>query len=892
MKKTIGFVFSHTHWDVEWFLPMRSYRFWLVELLERLIRDCAPRRDFRTFVLDGQVAPVEHYLALKPEKAPAIRRLVRAGKLAIGPFYTQFDEWLNSPEAIVRNCLHGQRQGRRLGRIMRAGYLPDNFGHPRQLPQILAGFELDNFIFMRGMPDKPRGMQDEFYWEGLDGTRVLCVHLGGSRSGYGSAMLLNRAADFTRLPHTTPYGDIFCGYESLAETTVGLDIDKCAQKLIDVARALRHNHPSGVVPLANGMDHVPPMPQIGEIISTANRRQSDIRFVQGDCAELVARVKKTTRKLPVFKGELWGARYHYLLTGTLTTRTYLKQANFQAEALLEKYAEPLGSLAAIHGQPYPEKLLQEAWGLLFLNQAHDSIHGSSVDPVHLEMEQRFEATRQIANGICHYALEHLGPLLAPMVDGRRRQIVAYNPVSAGNRDRLVELFVRAPNDDFHIEDQAGRSVPLQIVKNTPAPFQATHRVLFLAPARAPALAAFTVVPGRAPASAPLKASRHQIENEFLRVIFRKGRLEFYDKVAGRSFYNLNILEDEADAGDAWDFSPPRQKNRIYRSSEFLARCRLIEAGPLRATLLIETLMRVPRSLSGQKRSLEQAPLKIATRVSLLRGARRVEVTVELDNQARDHRLRLKCSPAIRSHSVKSQGHFGILERPLRAPPAGKNWAQPPPKTFPFREWLAVDDGQSGLALACRGLYEYEARATPRGVDLYVTLLRGIGQMSRPNLRTRPGDASPRLPIPQAQCLGFQRFEYAFIPYTCVPGAKAPFRPEVDDFLYPAIAHWQGKFSSRRPATLTAELFQLEPANLVISCFKRAQDGAGYILRFWENEGRPTMARLRLAAGVSRVFLCNLNEKVVKPLPWNGETIKLKVAPYKIITLKLKLREKP
>ncbi|MBI2437607.1 MAG: hypothetical protein HYV36_02180 [Lentisphaerae bacterium] len=514
------------------------------------------------------------------------------------------------------------------------------------------------------------------------------------------------------------------------------------------------------------------------------------------------------------------------------------------------------------------------------------------------------------SGLCHYALEHLGSLFPAMAEGRRPQIVVYHPVPAiakamalaelgqagkyaGAGARLVELFIHAPNDDFHIEDHEGNSLPLQIVKSGQMPYEATHQVLFLSPNRGQALEAFSVVPGRAATSTPFKNSSHEIENEFLRVAFRKGALTIYDKVARRSYPDLNILEDEADAGDAWDFSRPWGKNKIQRSSESPARCRLVEAGPVRATLLIETLMRVPaergtspRSLSGQKRSLEQASLKITTRISLLRGARWVGVAVEVDNQAQDHRLRLKCRTGIRSSRVKSQGHFGILERPLGARSAGKNWAQPPPVTFPFREWLAVDDGRSGLAIACPGLYEYEACATSRGVDLYVTLLRCVGQMCRPNLRARPGDASPRLPIPEAQCPGLQRFEYAFMPYDCAPDAKAPFLPEVNAFLYPAMAHWRGKVSAARPETLAAELFKLEPANLVVSCFKRAQDGAGYILRFWENEGRPTMARLRLAAKVRKVSLCNLNEKVVKPLQGNGEVIKLKVAPYKIVTLKL------
>ena len=65
MKKT-AFVFSHVHWDIEWYLPFRSFRFWLVKSLDRLIDPVAKQPGFKTFVYDGQVAPIDHYLKSSP----------------------------------------------------------------------------------------------------------------------------------------------------------------------------------------------------------------------------------------------------------------------------------------------------------------------------------------------------------------------------------------------------------------------------------------------------------------------------------------------------------------------------------------------------------------------------------------------------------------------------------------------------------------------------------------------------------------------------------------------------------------------------------------------------------------------------------------------------------
>ena len=91
VNKLIGFIMTAGHLDIEWYQPLRSYRFWTVEALEDL-KTAAKRDDFTTYVLDGQVFPLEEYLEVAPEDRELMRDLIKSGKLAVGPFYTQFDE--------------------------------------------------------------------------------------------------------------------------------------------------------------------------------------------------------------------------------------------------------------------------------------------------------------------------------------------------------------------------------------------------------------------------------------------------------------------------------------------------------------------------------------------------------------------------------------------------------------------------------------------------------------------------------------------------------------------------------------------------------------------------------------------------------------------------------
>ncbi len=910
MKKT-ALVFSHVHWDIEWYLPFRSFRFWLVKGLDRLIDPVSQQPGFKTFVFDGQVAPIDHYLEVRPEKESAIRKLVKNGKLSIGPFYTQYDEWLTGPEAIVRNCLYGNRRARAFGRVMKAGYLPDNFGHPAQMPQILDGFGLKSLIFMRGMPERPDAVGDQFHWVGLDGTRVLGVHL---RNTYCNAHAPGAKANAFWPPcfRAAAFGDSIQTPEFLHHAARNTDLKKGVEALVAAARKAEPGCHTGVIPLANGYDSAVAQETIAELIARANRKQDEFEFVHGNCEDLTKAILRRGAGLQEFTGELWGGKYQLLLTGAITTRSYLKQANFLSEALLERYAEPLSALASLDGAEWPARQLEEAWRWLFLNQAHDGIHGSSADPVHQEMVQRFNAARQIAVGLTHEALA----VLAARRDDKKATgglVLAFNPAGGAAEPAIVDTWLHGYDPARHvIVDASGTPLSVQVVANPwaadqesktaswapPWPDGNPTHVLVAGAVPPGGLAVMRMQEGKAPRTKQMgRLSESSIENEHLRVRFTRGALEVTDKATRRVYAGLNVIEDDADRGDAWDFSEPWLESPVLRSSDFPATCRLVESGPVRAMLEITTRMRVPKRLEGEKRSREKVDLVLVTQVSLSRGARRVEVSLTFDNQACDHRLRLKCPTGLPSETVLSQGHFGVQERPIRNPDEGKTgWSQPPPTTFHFREWVAVAVGGRGLAVACRGLHEYESRLGSTGVDLYVTLQRGYGRMGRAHFKTRAGATSPTIPTPGAQCLGTQTFDYAILPYAADSGAgRAPFATQARAFLYPPIAHQADpahilvdpalvKKGAR--GAVAAPAFRIEPENVCFSAFTRAAEDDGWILRFWENEGRETAVRLALAPAFGKVVETNLNEEAIRPVKVSGGRASLVIGSYKIVTLKL------
>src|SRR3990172_7148387 len=124
-RKRVYVVVSHTHWDREWYLPFEQFRARLVRTMDNLLDLLDRDPEFRHFVLDGQTVPLDDYLEVRPERRPDIERLVRAGRLLIGPNYVLPDEFLIGGESHIRNLQIGIRSAKAYGGALMVGYSPD-----------------------------------------------------------------------------------------------------------------------------------------------------------------------------------------------------------------------------------------------------------------------------------------------------------------------------------------------------------------------------------------------------------------------------------------------------------------------------------------------------------------------------------------------------------------------------------------------------------------------------------------------------------------------------------------------------------------------------------------------------------------------------------------------
>ncbi|MBF6589822.1 MAG: hypothetical protein IVW57_04730 [Ktedonobacterales bacterium] len=935
-EQTQLLVVPHTHWDREWYQTFQQFRMRLVGAVDRVLEVLEGDPSFRFFMLDGQTVVLEDYLAIRPENAGRLQALAHAGRLQVGPWYLQPDEFLVGGESLIRNLQIGMRMAEPYGGAMPVGYVPDTFGHIAQLPQILRGFGLDNAVLWRGVG--PEIEQSAFRWAAPDGTDVLVIWLS-HETGYSNAALLP------------------------------LDGEQMVARVGLIASALKPRATTNVLLLMNGSDHLAPQAGLPEALEAANThlREQEMHLFLGTLPEYVGIVREGAAPLSTHTGELRSSYRAHLLPGVYSARMWLKQRNAACEALLTCWAEPATTWAWALGEAHPTALLGLSWNYLLKNHPHDSICGCGIDQVHREMLPRFDQSEQIAEELTARALDALVRQVDTRAPDHAVPVVVFNS-GGGPRTDLVRCEAQLRVPEVEVVDGAGRVLPHQVLashseellrqevdkalvvsmlgiasdgqvlnyvitdvrvglapepglatievtvstRGTPNPaiieraradvqamalredittFRAIAREaprteLLLLARDVPAHGGQTLFlcpktergepePGTAsfPADQPggVHGTQGHLENAYLAVTVEaeSGALTLRDKSRGREYTGLNQIVDSGDVGDLYTYCPPASDWRITEPCR-LPLIELTESGPMRAVLRITRVYRLPVACTRERnaRSGETVECAVVSEVMLAADARRVEIRTTVENQARDHRLRVLFPVPFVVESADAEGVFEVARRPTRqpTPPSGDwaDWAEVPVDTHPQKRFVSVGEMGRGLAVLNRGIAEYEVlpRDERQGSVIALTFLRCVEWLSRNDLVTRKGHAGPALQTPEAQGIGTHIFEYALVPHAGTWYAEdALVIREAEAFEVPMRACVAEAHTG--PLAPAWSFVEAAPAGLRVSAVKRAERGDGVVVRVHNPRAEPVAAELALALPFRGVRTVTLNEEDVR-----------------------------
>ncbi len=856
MKRFTLLVVPHTHWDREWYAPFEVMRARLVRMMDRLLDVLEAHPEIPCFLLDGQTICVDDYLEVRPEQRPRLEKLVREGRLVVGPNYVLPDEFLIGLESHIRNLMLGIRSARQLGACMMVGYFPDAFGHIAHMPSILRGFGIDAAVIWRGVG--PEVTTSEFRWTAPDGSQVLALYLP-----YGYAL----AVDLPQEPH------------------------HLKERLSYIWRQLAPLATTPIVLAPNGNDHRGIQEDIGQVVQVANQvlEEGEVAIGHyGQAAEaIIAALGEKIMSLPLVEGEFRSSRWSHVLPGVLSSRIWIKQRYQECEDLLVRWAEPMlvwaQLLSSVSSCTFSTEraLLAYAWKLLLQNAPHDSVCGCSVDEVHEEMKVRFQRCEQVAGYVLGRALREVAEAASPQ-DGVH--LVVFNS-EGGPRTDVVVASVPTHRGELPTsawDAEKGVPVPLQLLSVNEAASQAT--VALLAPSvPGYGLRAFRLAYGDYPR--PSAKSDRTIENEFFLVEAspEDGTLFITHKATGHRWTGLNRFVDGGDWGDEYNYAPPRD-DLMVDSPSAPPTIEVVEAGPVRWALQVSMVYSLPASSHQERRSEERVDCPLVSRIYLYPNVPRIDIETEVDNRAQDHRLRVHFPTGLKAQEVLVDQHLGVIRRPVELPPPWPTDMEAPIATQPQKAFCAVEENRLGLLVANCGLPEYEAIREKDGtITLALTLLRCVGWLSRPNLYPwRRGPAGPTLATPGAQMLGRWAFRYSIIPYS---GSLEEAIPLAFAFLRPMRGVTVREGRGKLPQAFS--LLEVTPSQVVVSAIKLSEEGDGVVVRLYNPTFRPLWAHVRLFGHRGQVEEVSLGEEYLGPTLADKGELEAIVRPNEVRSFKFR-----
>jgi mannosylglycerate hydrolase len=872
MRASKIIIVPETHWDREWYLTFQEFRARLVIMMDKLLHILKTNPDYKNFTLDGQVIPLEDYLEVRPEREEEIKKYVKQGRLSIGPMYVLPDEFLVSGESLIRNLMIGHQIAHQFGGIMKVGYIPDPFGHIAQIPQILNGFEIPSILFARGFGNEfeENNLNMEFKWNAPGkSASILAIHL---IFGYDSLQALN------------------------PKKSKGI-YKKALIKIESMVKNFEKYTYTPIILLNNGSDHHEALQDVPEIVKQWNDLHPEVNMVQADFEYYINKVLDSNPNLKEFQGELRGGRYKNLLSGVFSARMWIKQRNTAIEYLYEKYAEPVSTFAWVldkyHKFLYPKNYILTGLKWLQKNAPHDSICGCSIDEVHGEMKTRFDWAEQIANEIYKDSILYLSSLIKinPKYKNRsvlfvfnplpwkRRDIVEFNTISKNTKDGKLPFNVKIFDSDdkeIHCQHSSVEEIPRFIRQSS-----ISHKISFLAEIPACGYKMFYVMLSKSESTHIIKPDNFKItrdflENEFYRVdITSDGFIKVTDKESGIMYEKMCNFEDVGDWGDSYDFSGPKNNQTDLRftteDATVFERSVHID-GPTQKTFKLRLNLKLPYSLTEDRynREVWLVDNKITIYISLYKNIRRIDFKIELENNSRDHRIRVLFPTKIKTDKVHADGHFYVVPRMVDLPEAGK-WEQKPMPTNHQKDFISVSNQIGTFAVLNKGLPEYEAiKDEHNSITFAITLLRCIEWLSRDDFHSRYIPAGPAFKTPGAQCLGNHTFELSLITsnkqnwldsgiHRTGKELNNPFKP-----VFPAMVESPIRASDKvvlRPfgivsifrkmktelleSYLPSKLSFLEINNesIVVSCIKKAEVGEYLIIRLYNISSSPQKGNL-------------------------------------------------
>jgi alpha-mannosidase len=876
LQQTIVRMAGNAHIDAAWLWPASE----TVDVTRRTFGTALQLMQEYGFTFTQSAAAYSEWIEQKyPDEFAQIQEKVKAHSWElVGGMWVEPDLNLPGGESLVRQLLVGKEYfQKKFGVDVTVGWNPDSFGYNFQLPQIYKKSGVDYFVTQKMWWNDTNPLPLKlFWWQGLDGSRVLTYFPHDYVNGIEP---LKIAKDFAAARALNPGTN-----EMLHLYGVGDHGGGPTRAMLDSAESWMQ--PGTLTPeQSNGSA---PVLSRAPVLSYSfaetyfhdvEHRLDTAHSPVWNYATLAAGDTKLPTPpageiaLPVWNDELY-LEYH---RGVYTTQAAHKRNMRRSEDWLLD-AEKWSSLAWLGGGGYPANALNEAWKKELFNQFHDLAAGSGIAVIYKEAQQDYDVVRWTTQDATTRAWQSIGHRIDTSIPKKlgpnAASVVVWNALSWPRSEPVVAV-VQLPDktdDALEVVDGEGRVLPTDVL--TPERTSPTRQVQFLAedvpaygyrvfyvrhvaakvPARHTRAAAHVIA---APVSElHVDAAAHTLENSLIRVTIDPAngcithlveKKSGFDAIApGGCGNQLQAFKDTPKDYDAWNIDPGTLDH--FTAIDGLEDIKFAPANPLYLDVVIHRKW--------------QSSL-FTERIRLYAGD--PALRIQLDSQWHETHVLLKAAFPLAATSDKATYEipYGAIERPTTR----NNSFEQARFEVPALRWADLGDGSHGFSLLNSSKYGYDCA----GNVLRLSLLR-----------------SPTWPDANAD-RGRQVMEYALYPHAGPWQAAETVRlgQDMNDVLLAAqMETHTGELPSKRG------FVTVDAPNVLLSSVKRSEDGKSLVLRFYEATGKAATVHVTLpfagsAIAAGDVAEANLMEKQSgAAIPVKDGAVEFQMAPWEIKTLRV------
>jgi alpha-mannosidase len=865
MATPIIYLVPHTHYDAIWVFNKEDYYYINIEFILKQAVQLMKTTDYK-FLIE-QTFLLEHIENAYPELFADIRALARENKIEVaGGQYLLSDVMLPNGEVLIREITVGKKYVKeKLYQDVHVAWGSDEFGFNAQWPQILLGCGYKYFAFRRGL-DKPK--PSEFLWEGLDGSRILC--------------------------HWMPLG-----YRAGLDLT---ELDKSYNELKKFAASNQILMPSG-----SGV--TPPQPETSDVVKKWNEcaHQDNVKMIIATPKEFFKSLEREKIDFQVRKGEMYSGKLSEVFPDCTSSRMWIKQRTKKFETSLLTL-ERLDTICNLEGCAIltPDQL-KSYWKKILFVAMHDALPGTGIDEVYEEIRDIFD---DVENTLSKTILAYIGELAKGVKC--EYDLIIFNPLSwevrnwcesdlefdEGVMKGIVGL--KSTNDDAENDEEI---IDLEILDHSLHSDGSikTIKIGFIPTVPALGFSTYKIIKdgnwSRSDSSTIYSSSevgfKHKIVDDFEiqvdpdnaivtmtkngNVLFKGNELGVEEELGDLYYHrgNLGLLKSETGKG---------VKYGAFKADNFK-----VSKGKLRSHIVLDSnyyALRWPYRLTDKLKPIlfRHNYIKIKKEIIIYNELSRIDFITHIHDRHPHSRIRVKFETPLSANNYWSGTQFGAIRRRTNQHYSKKEtmkMSEKPTGVFPSFEWIDYSDRDHGVSVLHQGIPSHEIRDQ----SIYLTLLRSVVVLSS------DGIMGPCIPTPDAAETRPYTFRYSALPHKGDWKQAASYRHGMEiNMPLVSIQGMNDKIENkenRKRYHSKFSLLEITPKNILLSALKMSEDKKSIIVRFYETEGKRTVANLKFGKIIKSAAVTDLLENEIRKLKlFKDHTLQIGVDPYRIITLKL------